>query len=81
MAIGKEFQDRLGVVADGRQLQALLFESRNGALQLDQLPLAEGSPVGGAEEKENDAAAPFQGVERLGFAELVGSGESRRLAA
>jgi hypothetical protein len=45
VAAGKELQDFFRVVADGRQLDALLFKSRDGALQLDQLPFAERSPV------------------------------------
>jgi hypothetical protein len=45
VAVGEKFQNLFGIVADGRQFDSLLFESRNRALQLDQLPFAEGSPV------------------------------------
>ena len=55
MTVGKKFQDFFRVVADGRQLDPLLFESREGTLQLDQLPLAERSPVRGTEEYEHGA--------------------------
>ena len=40
----------LGVIADGRQFDPLFFKSCFRVLQLDQLPFAVGSPVGGAEE-------------------------------
>jgi len=49
------FQDFLRVITDGRKLETLLFEFRNCALQLDQLPFTEGSPVGGPEKKKNSA--------------------------
>src|SRR5713226_3150666 len=51
VAVGEKFQDFFRVVADGRELQPLLFKSRDGALQLDQLPLAERSPIGGTEKE------------------------------
>ena len=63
MAGGEEFQDFFGVVADGGQLDSLFFESLYGALQLDQLPFAEGSPVGGTEKKKDCAVRPFQAFE------------------
>jgi len=53
--VGKIFQDFFRVIADGRQLDPLLFESRDGALQLDQLPFAERSPVRGTEKEKNGA--------------------------
>ena len=71
VAVSKELEDTFGVVADGRQLDALLFESRKCTLQLDQLPFAERSPVGGTEEEKNRAALPLQGGECLRPAELV----------
>jgi hypothetical protein len=49
--VRKKFEDFFGVIADGRQLDPLLFESRDGALQLNQLPFAEGSPIGGTEKE------------------------------
>jgi hypothetical protein len=48
--VSKVFQDLFRVIADGREFDPLLFESRNGVLQLDQLPFAERSPVGGAKK-------------------------------
>ena len=75
--VGKIFQDGCGVVADRRQLEALLFKLRNGALQLDQLPFAEGSPVGGAIEEKHRAVLALQAVESLHTAKLVGHGKSR----
>lgn len=62
MPVGEKFQDFFRVVADGRQLEALFFKSRDSALQLDQLPFAEGSPVGGTEEEENGAVRSFEAV-------------------
>ena len=76
MGIGEEFQNFFRVIADGGQLKALLFESRDGALQLDQLPFAEGSPVRGTEEEENGAVRSFEAVERLHTAKLVMNGKS-----
>jgi hypothetical protein len=75
VAVGEEFQDFLGVVADGRELDALLFESWECALQLDQLPFAEGSPVRGTEEKKNCAVRAFEGFEGLDAAELIAGGK------
>src|SRR5260370_937639 len=59
------FQDFFRVIADGRQLDPLLLESRDGALQLDQLPFAEGSPVRGTEKEKNGAVRSFEAVESL----------------
>ena len=65
MAVAEKFQDVGGVVADGGKLDALLFKSRNRILQLDQLPFAEWSPVGGAEKEENSAVRSFQRFQSL----------------
>jgi len=65
VAVCEEFQDFFGVVADGGELYALLFESGIRALQLDQLPFAEGSPVGGAEEEKNRAVGAFESFEAI----------------
>jgi hypothetical protein len=75
VAVGEEFEDFLGVVADGRELDALLFKPGERALQLDQLPFAKGSPVGGTEEEKNRAVWTFQRFERLHVAEFVASGK------
>jgi len=77
--VGKKFQDFLRVVADDRELDALLFESRNGALQLDQLPFAEGSPVGGTEKQKDRPVRFFESIERLYPSKLVVSRKSRSL--
>ena len=59
-AVGEIFQDLFGVVADRREFDPLLLESCFGALQLDQLPFAVGSPIGGTEKEENRAVRSFQ---------------------
>jgi hypothetical protein len=69
--IGKIFQDFFRVIADGRQLDPLLFESRDGALQLNQLPFAEWSPICGAEKEKNGAVRSFQRIESLYPTKLV----------
>lgn len=65
VAIGKKPQDFLTVVTDGGELDALLFKSRNGALQLDQLALAKGSPIGGTKKKKNGSVSTSERVESL----------------
>jgi len=72
-------QDCLAVIADGRQFDPLFFKSCFRVLQLDQLPLAVGSPVGGTEKKENCAVRALQRIEALHLAKLVASRESRSL--
>jgi len=71
VAVGKIFQDFFRVIADGRQLDPLLFESRDCALQLDQLPFAKRSPVRRTEKEKNGAVRSFQGIESLYPAKLV----------
>jgi hypothetical protein len=51
LPVREVFQDRLRVVADGRQFETLFFESCFRGLQLDQLPFAVRSPVRGPEEQ------------------------------
>jgi hypothetical protein len=70
-AIRKIFQYGLGVVANGSESDSLLRESRFGVLQLDQLPFAVGSPIGGAKEKENRAVRTFETFKCLFAAELI----------
>ena len=65
VAIGKKPQDLLAVVTDGGELDALLFKSRDGALQLDQLALAKGSPIGGTKKKKNGSGSTSERVESL----------------
>src|SRR5215471_8589531 len=81
VAVGKELQDFFRVIADGRELQALLLESNDGALQLDQLPFAERSPIRGTEKQKNGAVRSFEAVESLRMAQLIVEGEGRGLPA
>jgi hypothetical protein len=69
--VSEKLQDLLRVIADGRELDPLRFESRDGALQLDQLPFAERSPVGGTKKEEDSSLRSFQGIESLCSAKLV----------
>jgi hypothetical protein len=62
VAGGKISQDFFGVITDGRQLDSLLFESWECALQLDQLPFAERSPVRGTEKQQHRAVCSLQAV-------------------
>jgi hypothetical protein len=75
VTVGEEFQDFLGVIADGGELDALLFEPGICALQLDQLPFAEGSPVCRTEEEKDCAVRAFQCFEGLHAAEFVAGGK------
>jgi hypothetical protein len=79
VAIREEFQDFLIVVADGGELDALLLESRDCALQLNQLPFAERSPVSGAKKQQNRPIRSFEGLESLYAPELVVHGKGRSL--
>jgi len=58
---GKILQDGWTIVTDGGQLQSLRFESLLRVLQLHELRFAEGSPIGGAEEKKDRAVRPVGG--------------------
>jgi hypothetical protein len=78
-AIRKVFQYGFVVVADPRELESLLFESRLGVLQLDQLPFAIGSPIRGTEKEENRAVRSFQTFQCLFVSKLVAKGKGRRL--
>lgn len=61
------------VIAGGRDGEPLFFESCLRILQLDQLPLAVGSPVGGAKKKKNSALRSLQRGEGSLPAKLVAS--------
>ena len=78
VAIGKKFKDFLTVVTDGGEFDGLLFKSRDGALQLDQLAFAKGSPIGRAKEKKNSSVSTPERVESLQPPELVVGGKTRR---
>jgi len=70
--LGKILEDRFTVVTDSSQLQSLCLEPISCALQLHELCFAEGSPISGAEEKQNRALGAFQRVVGLFVTELIG---------
>jgi hypothetical protein len=76
MPVGEKLQDFFGVITDGGKFDSLLYESRISILQLDQLPFAEGSPIGGAEKQEHGPIAALERVEGLHFAKLITHRES-----
>ncbi len=57
--VSEIFQDGFTVVADGGQLNSMLFKLRQSAMQLDQLPFAVGSPVGRTKKQKYRAIWPF----------------------
>lgn len=59
VAFGKVHEDRLTVVANRGQLEALLLECRLGVLQLHELRFAKRSPVRGTEEKDDRPFGAF----------------------
>ncbi len=67
------------VVADRGQRNALFFEARLSALQLDQLPFAVRSPIGRTEKQEHGAILSFERSETLMMTKLVANGKIRRL--
>jgi len=79
--VGEIFQDFFRVVTDGRQLDSLLLESWDSALQLDQLPLAERSPIRRTEKEKSGAVRSFQRFESLYPPKLVARRKNRRLLA
>jgi len=62
---GKIMQCRDAIVADSRHAEACLLEQRKIALQLAELPFAVHSPVGRAEEDQNQAAPLHQRVQAV----------------
>jgi len=76
--VGEVLEDRLTVIADGCDLDATCFEPLFRVLQLDQLRFAEGSPIGGTEEKQNRPFRPLQGLDGLVMAKLVPRSKGRR---
>ncbi len=79
MPLREKLQDFFAVIANSRQLDPLLLEPRYGALQLDQLPFAERSPVRGTEKKKNGAVRSFQALKCLYPAKLIVNRKSGRL--
>jgi hypothetical protein len=78
-AIREILQYGFAIVADARNLQSLFFESRLGVLQLDQLPLAVGSPICRTKEEQDRAMWSFQALQSLLMSKLVGQRKSRSL--
>lgn len=76
---GKKLQDVLAVVADRRDFEPLLLKSSLCVLQLDQLPFAVWSPIGGTKEEDDRALGSPEGRESLFAAKLIASGECRSL--
>ena len=79
MTFGEVLEDSLAIVTDSGQLQSLRLEPLFCVLQLDQLRFAEGSPVGGTEEKQDRALRTFQCVIGLFVTRLIP--ESKRRSA
>ena len=81
MPRGKVFQDGWAIVTDCCQLDAVLFKSRLGTLQLHELRLAEGSPIRGAKEKKNGSPRAPKRLIGLLSTELISQSEGRRSLA
>jgi len=69
--LGKVLQDRRTVIANRCWPKALRLKSPFRALQLHELRLAEGSPIGRAEEKEDGALWPLERLAGVFMAELI----------
>jgi hypothetical protein len=65
------FQNSRTVVADCRQFKSLRLKSLLCPLQLHELRLAEGSPVGGAEEQDDGALRSFERLVGVLMTELI----------
>jgi hypothetical protein len=76
--VGEVLEDRLTVITDGGDRDSVLLESLFGILQLDELRFAEGSPIGGTEEKKNRSVRPLQCLNGLAMVKLVTRNEGRR---
>ena len=71
MCAGETGQHRGRIVTDRRQSQAALCERAGRMLQLDELRLAIGSPVGAAGESQQHPLTAHQALERVGAAVLI----------
>lgn len=71
LPLGKVLENGLGIIADGRQADALVFKSLLGLLQLHELHLAEGSPVCRAEKQQDRPVLAQDGAVALLVAKLV----------
>jgi len=79
--LGEVLQDSWTIVADRRQLNSLRLESLLCALQLHELRFAKGSPISGAEEKEDRALGPLESLVGVLLAELINHSKCRGLLA
>ncbi len=75
------FEYRARVVADGDQLDTGTLDRLEVLLQLDQLPLAVGSPVGRAVEEDRELSLLEKGSEASRLAGLVDEAKIWRLGA
>ena len=78
---GKGGEDLWGVVADGGEVEAALLEFTEMDLQLHELSFAVGSPIGGAEEEQDEAFWALEGGEGAGLAGLIRESEGGDLVA
>jgi hypothetical protein len=75
--LGERPEHRRRVVADRKHGDGLLGQTGQDSLQLDELRLAERSPVGAAVEDDERPALPAALVEVDGLPELVGQAHVR----
>ena len=68
---GEVFQDCLTIVADGSDLDSVLFEPLSGILQLHELRFAERSPIGGAHKEKNCSVRSSQLLDGLLMTKLI----------
>lgn len=78
MAVGEKPQDIRRVVTDRREPKTLLFEPRDRALQLDQLPLAERSPIRRTEKQEYGSVRSLQRFQGSQIPKLIAQRKRRR---
>jgi len=78
---GEVLQDSRAIVANGGQLDALLFKSSFRVLQLHELRFAEGSPICGTEEEKNRSIRASQCLVRLRMIKLIKKRKGRRIAS
>jgi hypothetical protein len=78
---GEVFQDRLAVVADANEPDALFLKPLLRLLQLDQLPFAKGSPIGRTEEEHHEPVRTLKVGEVAFHAELIYRSKCRNLVS
>ena len=81
LPVRKAFERTDGIITDGRYTESLLPDRVQMLFQLDELDLAEGSPIRRAEEHEHCAVWARNGFQSLAPAFLVLSGKSGYLLA